>query len=201
MKKILFLLLLPLIPACGFAAVGCGLNDPDRDVSRMFPNSTGYKTRYLSIKDEGGQPLLEKIEKRLGDKFKGLYETIDVPYTLYDIYRATEVVGHIHGVNEKGKYGGIQVFLAFNKTGAIKSFYIQKLTSRAAKAMRSPGFGRQFEGLALKDFESYKPGKPASAPAGIDSPQKAGEDFQAVLRAVKKNLILMNEFVFTKREK
>lgn len=205
MKKIFVLLSLAVFSAPAFAAVGCDLNDPDRDVKRLFPSSTGYKTRYVSIKAEGGKPLLEKIEKRLGDKFKGLYETMEVPYTLYDIYRGTEVAGHIHGVNQKGKYGGIQVFLALDSEGVVKAFYIQKLRSRAAKALRSDKFGRQFEGLALGDFASYDPasGKAAkgSPAAGIRSPEKAGEDFQAVLRAVKKNLILMDEFVFSKKEK
>jgi hypothetical protein len=201
MKRIFLSLALALIPAAAFAAVGCDLNDPDRDVARLFPGSTGFKTRYLSIKAEGGQPLLEKIEKRLGDKFKGLYETMEVPYTLYDIYRDTEIVGHIHGVNQKGKYGGIQVFLALDSSGTVKSFYIQKLRSRAAKELRSEQFGKQFEGLALKDFMGYMPGRPASAPGRLDAPAKAADDFQAVLRAVKKNLILMDEFVFSKKEK
>ncbi|MDD2804249.1 MAG: hypothetical protein PHV33_01740 [Elusimicrobiales bacterium] len=201
MKKLILFLLLAALPAAARAAVGCDLNDPDRDVARLFPGSTGYKTRYLSIKGEGGQPLLERVEKRLGDRFKGLYETMDVPYTLYDIYRGKEIIGRIHGVNQKGEYGGIQVFLALENTGAIKAFYIQKLTSRAAKDLRSQKFGAQFEGLALKDFEGYQPGKPASPPLRLEAPAKAGKDFQAVLRAVKKNLILMDEFVFSKKEK
>lgn len=205
MKKIFLALALSLVPAAAFAAVGCDLNDPDRDVARLFPGSSGFKTRYISIKTEGGQPLLEKIERRLGDKFQGLYETIEVPYTLYDIYRGTEVIGHIHGVNQKGKYGGIQVFLALDRAGVIKAFYIQKLRSRAAKALRAGEFGRQFEGLSLPDFSAYdiSSGKAAAgSPAlKIKAPPKAGEDFQAVLRAVKKNLILMDEFVFSKKEK
>lgn len=201
MKKIIFFLLLAALPGAAAAAVGCDLNDPDRDVARLFPGSTGYKTRYLSIKGSGGQPLLERVEKRLGDKFKGLYETMDVPYTLYDIYKGKEIIGYIHGVNQKGEYGGIQVFLALERGGVIKSFYIQKLTSRAAKDLRSKKFGTQFERLELKDFESYAPGKPVSAPLKIEAPAKAGKDFQAVLRAVKKNLILMDEFVFSKKEK
>ena len=205
MKKIFLILLLAVISPSAFAAVGCDLNDPDRDVARLFPGSTGYKTRYLSIKTSGGQALLERVEKRLGDKFRGLYETMEVPYTLYDIYRGTRTVGHIHGVNQKGEYGGIQVFLALDAAGAIKAFYIQKLTSRAAKDLRAREFGAQFEGLALKDFGSYDPvsGKaPADSPASkISSPAKAGKDFGAVMRAVKKNLILMDEFVFSKKEK
>ena len=205
MKKIFLALTALFLSAPAFAAVGCDLNDPDRDVARLFPGSTGYRTRYVSIKGSGGHPLLERVETRLGDKFKGLYETMDVPYTLYDIYKGKEVIGYIHGVNQKGEYGGIQVFLALDRAGLIKSFYIQKLTSRAARDLRAREFGSQFAGLALKDFEAYDPvaakALPGSAPEKIKGPAKAGKDFAAVLRAVKKNLILLDEFVFSKKEK
>ena len=94
-----------------WGAVGCDLNDPDRDVARLFPESTGYKTNYVSIDRKGGEPLLVKIETRLGDKFHGIYETIDVPYTIYEIFANKKKIGYIHGVNQKGQFGGIQVFL------------------------------------------------------------------------------------------
>ncbi len=199
-RKIAALLALLLLCPRAYSAVGCDLNDPDRDVARLFPGAA-YKTQYLSIKTSGGRPLLERVEKRLGDKFHGLYENIEVPYTLYEIYKGTRTIGYIHGVNQKGDYGGIQVFLALDTEGRIKSFYIQKLTSRAAKDLRSKEFGVQFEGLSLKDFENYVPSVPKSAPAKLDAPAKAGKDFQAVLRAVKKNLILMDEFVFSRIKK
>ena len=185
----------------GFSAVGCDLNDPDRDVARLFPGSSGYKTRYLSLKELGGQGLLGRIEERLGDRFQGLFETIDVPYTVYDIYKDKEKVGYIHGVNQKGQYGGIQVFLALDTEGHILSFYFQKLTSKYAKQLRAPEFGEQFVGLSLKDFYAYDvvAGK---SPAGsevqrVRNPAPEAEaDFRAALRGVKKNLILMDEFVF-----
>jgi len=204
MKKVFLFLVLSGLGASAFAAVGCDLNDPDRDVKHLFPESTGYKTQYLSLKP-GGAVLLERVEKRLGDKFKGLYEDIEVPYTLYEIHKGTETAGYIHGVNQKGEYGGIQVFLALDAQGVIKAFYIQKLTSRAAKDLRAKEFGAQFKGLSLKDFEAYDPVK-AKAPEGspaakIKSPAKAGKDFNSVMRAVKKNLILTDEFVFSKKVK
>ena len=189
-----FLLLSPR----AFAAVGCDVNDPDRDVARLFPGSTGYKTRYLSIKDRGGEALLAKVEARLGDKFHGLYETIDVPYTLYEVLKGSQCVGYIHGVNEKGVYGGLQVFLALNPQRVIKAFYFQKLTSRQAKALRSPAFAKQFEGLSLADFLSYDPvlGKAEGKVAAIRKPAPGAEaDFRSALRGVKKNLVLMDEFL------
>jgi hypothetical protein len=186
-----------------YAAVGCDLNDPDRDVQRLFPQSTGYKTIYFSLKDKGGMKLLEVIEKRLGDTFKGLYENVDVPYTLYEIYKGSATIGYIHGVNQKGRYGGIQVFLALDTHGIITSFYVQKLTSRDAKAFRAPAFGAQFIGLSLRDFMSYHVSTRTSDENtkvhAIKNPApKADDDFYAILRAVKKNLILLDEFVYKK---
>jgi hypothetical protein len=182
------------------AAVGCDLNDPDRDVKRLFPGSTGFKTLYVSISKRGGDDLLRKIEARLGDHFTGLFETADVPYTMYEIYKGADIIGYIHGVNQKGTYGGLQVFLALDLKGVIKGFYFQKLTSRAGKVFRDPAFGHQFLGLSLEEFYKYDVATGREEPAGpisrIRNPDPASEkDFRAALRATKKNLILVDEFL------
>ena len=182
-----------------WGAVGCDLNDPDRDVARLFPESTGYKTLYVSITQRGGEPMLKRVESRLGDSFHGLYETIDVPYTIYEIYSKKQLIGYIHGVNQKGQFGGIQVFVCLDLKGRIKSFYIQKMTSQYAKAMRDAKFGSQFSGLTIKDFDQYDvlTGKAAGKIEAIKNPAPEAEaDFKAALRATKKNLILMDEFVY-----
>ena len=183
-----------------YAAVGCDLNDPDRDVKRLFPESTGYKTLYVSIAKKGGEALLKEVEGRLGDTFKGLFETADVPYTMYEIYKGQDLVGYIHGVNQKGTYGGLQVFLALDREGVIRGFYYQKLTSKAARPFREPAFGNQFIGLSLKDFSRYDVVTGKEEPAGpvsrIKNPDPESEqDFRATLRATKKNLILVDEFL------
>jgi hypothetical protein len=183
-----------------FAAVGCDLNDPDRDVARLFPGATGFKTNYVSIDQKGGPALLAQVEDRLGDKFQGLYENIDVPYTLYEVFKGKDKIGYIHGVNEKGQYGGIQVFLVLDLDGIIKNFYFQKLTSRYGKELRDPKFGEQFVGLTLKDFYNYdvQTGKTAG-PSGVEKIKnpapEAEPDFKAALRGTKKNLILVDEFI------
>jgi hypothetical protein len=191
---------LGLASAVLYAAVGCDLNDPDRDVKRLFPDSTGYKTLYVSISKRGGDDLLKKIEARLGDKFTGLFETADVPYTMYEVSKGGDLIGYIHGVNQKGTYGGLQVFLALDLKGVIKGFYFQKLTSKAGKAFRAPAFGDQFLGLSLEDFYRYDVVSGQEEPPGpvsrIKNPEPDSEkDFRAALRAVKKNLILVDEFL------
>jgi hypothetical protein len=205
MKNIVpFILLILSTPRLLFAAVGCDLNDPDKDVKKLFPGSTGYKTEYVSISQKGGDSLLQVIEQRLGDKFQGLFETGDVPYTMYRVYRKKDLAGYIHGVNQKGTYGGIQVFLALDTAGVIKSLYFQKLTSRAADKLRKPAFGKQFAGLTLRDFYRYDvvTGKEAGSDriTAIRNPaDDAASDFRAALRAVKKNLILVDEFLLGNR--
>lgn len=197
MKKTLsiLLLLIMLIPAL-FASVGCDLNDPDRDVKRLFPGSSGYKTTYRSIKREGGKPLLAKIEKELGDSFRGLYETIDIPYTLYEVFSGKTSIGYIHGVNQKGYYGGIQIFLVLDSNANIKNIYFQKHSNRNSKEYRSPAFTKQFIGLSIKDFALYdvKTGLGGTKAAAIKSPVNGDPDFRFIMRGVKKNLVLMEHF-------
>ncbi|MBR1778823.1 MAG: hypothetical protein IJ752_09620 [Alphaproteobacteria bacterium] len=205
MRKFLYFLFVFLWSAETIAAVGCDLNDPDRDVKRFFPDSSGYKTEYVSVAKNGGEELYKQMENRLGDQFNGIYETIDVPYTLYTVLKDAAPIGYIHGVNQKGKYGGMQVFLIMDTKGKIKHLYFQKLTSKNAKELRAPEFGAQFAGLSLTDFDVYdvaaRTAMPGSAVAAIQNPAPENtEDFYAALRGTKKNLILLDSFIFHKRE-
>jgi hypothetical protein len=201
-NKVIFttLLFLCFSARASLAAIGCDLNDPDRDVPRLFPESTSYKTRYVSIKQLGGDLLLKKIERRLGEKYLALYAPIDVPYTLYEIYGGNKKIGYIHGVNQKGQFGGIQVFMAQDLDGRIKSFYLQRISGQMANKFRNPNFCKQFIGVTIKDFDSYDPaiGKGSGRIAQIHNPSPEHEtDFYGVLRGLKKNLVLMDEFIFS----
>ncbi len=181
-----------------FAAVGCTLNDPDRDIKRIFPGSTGYKTEFITIEERGGEKLKNRVEERLGDKFERVYETIDVPYAYYIIMKGKDTIGHVHGVNQKGIYGGMQLILATDPEGRIVDFYYQKLSSPEAAKFRSRSFTDQFKGLTLEDF--YKIDEPGSRISGIKDPtEKNTEDFKATIRGLKKNLILLDEFMLDKR--
>ena len=172
-----------------FAAIGCTLNDPDRDIRRIFPRSTGYKTDFVSIEEKGGKPLFEKIEAKLGDKLETIYEPIDTPYAQYTVLRGIDVVGYIHGVNQKGTYGGMQLILATDTDGKIIAFYYQKISSPESKLFRKKKFTDQFIGLTLEDF--YK----GDLKRKIEYPsEKSYEDFIITLRGLKKNLILLDEF-------
>ncbi len=202
MFKRLFVIALVMIPWLLAAATGCDLNDPDADVKRLFPSSTSYKTNYMSLTKIGGKSALQEVENRLGDKFTGSYEQVDVPYTLYTVFQGKTLLGYIHGVNQKGQYGGLQVFLALSPQGKIRAFYYQKLSSKHGKLFKNNSFSQQFIGLGLNDFEklNIKTGTGSGKAASIKNPSPESKtDFLATLRGVKKNLILMDMFVFNKK--
>jgi hypothetical protein len=108
------------------AAVGCSLNDPDRDVKRIFPQSTNYKTEYISLDSQGGDKIVAEIEKRLGDKFDPKFEKKNIEYSFYTILQGSVVIGRIHGVNQRGMYGGMQLILATDLEGKIVDFLLSK---------------------------------------------------------------------------
>lgn len=181
--------LLCLFSATVLAAVGCTLNDPDRDVQRLFPQSTGYRTNFVTIQEKGGETLKKKVEDELGDQLDNIYEAIDVPYAYYDVLKGKEIIGRIHGVNQKGTYGGIQLIIATDLEGRIIGFYYQKISSPEARVFTDKNFTSQFIGLKLDDFMK-------GTLAVTDPSKENARDFQATLRGLKKNLILLKEFIF-----
>lgn len=177
------------------AATGCDLSSPDSDVPRLFPGSTSYKAVYVNLRAD----QLGRVVDRLGERFRVLYDPLNVPYTLYEIYHGAKRIGYIHGVNQKGQYGGLQVFVSLDLEGRIKAFYLQKISGQWAGRLREAPFGRQFHGMVLGDFDSFDPatGKGGGKLARVRNPVPEMEtDFYGVLRALKKNLVLMDVIVY-----
>jgi len=108
-----------------------------------------------------------------------------------------------------GKGGVIQVFLATDpKTAEIRNFFFQRLESPAARQLRAKEFRAQFNGLTLADFYKHdyyaaaSPGAKADKVAAVKAPalDPAGKpDYQASLRGIRKNLILLDCFVYGRR--
>lgn len=181
-------------------ATGCTLNDPDRDIRRIFPEATGFRTDFITIEEKGGRELAGKIEGLLGGKLDPIYESLDVAYAYYTVLSGEKVIGFVHGVNQKGKYGGMQIILATDLNGRIMDCYYQKISSPEAGKFRSRSFTDQFKGLSLTDFLVHRglaepvDGTDDRVGKVGDPTEKSHEDFAATLRGIMKNLILLNEF-------
>jgi hypothetical protein len=194
LKKIITIIFVLSATYSALAAVGCTLNDPDRDIIRLFPKATNYKTDFIAISERGGTELKKEIEEKLGDELDKVYESSDVPYAYYTVLSGREVIGYVNGVNQKGTYGGMQLILATDPNGQIIDFYYQKITSPESKKFHDKKFTKQFVGLSLADFYSRDVSEDIADPS-----QDSKDDYLATLRGIKKNLILQDEFKLENR--
>src|SRR6266581_1305600 len=193
-----------------FGAIGCTLSNPAEDLKYLYPEMTTYKEDLNEFpRLKGGAELFKALRERLGSDLDPIYETFETPYSVYTIFQRQTKIGIVHGVNVPGKGGVIQVFLSTDpKTAEIRSFFFQRLESPAARQLRSKEFRSQFEGLTLADFykhdyyASVEPGAKADKVARIRPPAlDAGgrPDYEASLRGIRKNLILLDFFVYSRR--
>ncbi|MBL7115394.1 MAG: hypothetical protein ISS35_06480 [Kiritimatiellae bacterium] len=200
LSLIILMLLFMCRPATG--AVGCTLTDPDRDIRRIFPDATGYRTEFITIQERGGREFAQQVEALLGDKLDPVHEPLDVPYAYYTVLKGTNTIGHMHGVNQKGMFGGMQLILATDLQGTIVGFYYQKLTSPDARRFRNPTFTDPFTGLHLDDFlsqDTLPSEEQAQSQLGkiTDPSKQSADDFNATLRGIRKNLALLKLFKLT----
>ncbi len=212
MKTIIGFMALAMLaaPRPASAAIGCTLSNPARDLKYLFPKMTSYKEdlkEFPRMKD--GAALFDALKARLGGDLDPIYETYETPYTVYGVFEGKTKVGVVHGVNVPGKGGVIQVFLSTDpESAAIKRFFFQRLESPAARALKSKDFRAQFEGMNLADFYKHdyyaaaQPGAEADKLAKLKPPElgPAGRpDYDAALRGLRKNLVLLDFFVYGRR--
>ena len=193
------------------AAIGCTLSNPARDLKALYPAMTSYREDVKELgKMPRGREAYEGLRERVGGELDPTFEAFDVPYTLYSVFGGGERIGFVHGVNVAGRGGVIQVFLAMDpETAAIERAFFQRLESPGGAALRNPAALTRFAGLTLADFYKHDyfaaadPGNEAdrvvkiSPPEGL--PEAARPDWEATLRGVRKNLVLLDLFAFERR--
>jgi hypothetical protein len=198
------------LPQNALAAIGCTLSNPSVDLKYLYPEMTSFKEDLFEFpRLPGGSDLFKGLKARLGSDLDPIYETYETPYTVYSVFKGETKIGVVHGVNVPGKGGVIQVFLSTDPaTGDIKSFFFQRLESPAAKQLRSKEFRAQFTGLNLGDlykhdyYAAVDPSSKADKVAAIKPPaiDSTGQpDYQASIRGVRKNLVLLDFFIYGRR--
>jgi len=195
-------------PRVADAAVGCTLTNPAQDLKYLFSDITSYKEELRNLsKMKDGKALYAALKERLESDLDPVYETYETPYTVYVIFKGSDILGYVHGVNVPGQGGVIQVFLSADpKTGTVRRVFFQRIESAASRAFRSKDFADQFRGLTLADFynhdlyRSADPGSEKDVVGRIKNPApNEKSDFNAALRGVRKNLILLDFFVYDRK--
>ncbi len=209
-KTLMMIVAIFLLPQRAWAAIGCTLTDPAEDLKYLYPEMTSYKEELKEFtRMTGGTVLFASLKDRLGSDLDPIYETYETPYTVYSVFKGTQKMGIVHGVNVPGKGGVIQVFLSMDPTTAeIRKFFFQRLESPAATQLRLKAFREQFEKMTLADFYKHDyyaavdPHAPADKlgkikPPALDATTRP--DYDASLRGIRKNLILLDFFIYGKR--
>ena len=142
-KKTISVLVLALaiyFPLSSFAAV-CVFRFPDRDVYKLYPKATNYKSVLKKIDGEAKK----KCEDLLGRPL----DSDETELTFYEIYKGKELIGMIHPHAERGEYGTIEVVWAFTLEGKIIDFTIQRDREKKGKELNAQEFRKQFGGKDL----------------------------------------------------
>ncbi len=193
------------------AAIGCTLSNPARDLKSLYPEMTSYREDVREFsKMSQGRETYDALAARVGSALDPVYESFDTPYTLYSVFKEGERIGYVHGVNVAGRGGVIQIFVSLHPvTAAIEKLVFQRLESPGGRAMRAREVREQFTGLTLADFYKHDYFAVADASNAADRiasikvpatlPELAKPDWAATMRGIRKNLVLMDVFVYDRR--
>jgi len=193
------------------SAIGCTLNNPGRDLKTLYPDMTSYREELREIRRlPDGPAAFQWLQNRLRTDLDPVYEGPDTPYTLYSVFQQDRLLGYVHGVNVPGRGGVIQVFLAVDpETATIVRMFFQRLETPGGAALRDRTTREQFHGLTLADFYMHdyfsvsSPGHPSDKISRLSPPprlpQESYSDWLATIRGVRKNLILLDLFLFNRR--
>ena len=193
------------------AAIGCTLSNPARDLKALYPRMTSYREDVKELtRFPDGRRVYADLQARVGRDLDPIYESFETPYTLYSVFQCGTRIGYVHGVNVPGRGGVIQVFVAVDPaTAVIERFFFQRLESVGGTALRARETRDQFAGLSLADFYKHdyyaavEPGHAADRIAALRPPaalpEAARPDWEATLRGLRKNLILLDLFAFDRR--
>lgn len=192
------------------AAVGCTLSNPAQDLKSLYPGMTTYKEAVYEMQAmPDGRQLFDALKARLGSDLDPVYETFETPYVVYSIYEGEKLIGIVHGVTVPGEAGVIQIFIsADSATGTVSMVFYQRMESPVSRYLKKREFLRQFNGLTLADFYkhdylSVSGDESVTDKVGLVTnplPDSLGiSDYNATIRGVRKNLILLDFFVYGRR--
>jgi len=170
-------------------ATGCSLDNPQKDLALFFPSFSHFTVQYLTFANQNPKAH-GTLGERLGGDLDQVYETRDVPYTLYSVYDGQKTLGYVFGTNQRGTYSNIQVIAATDALGALEKVYIQKIRSPKSQLFLSDEFLANLASVPLETYQKLGPclqDKACTQNPILDPSQGAeSEDYRAILRGMTK---------------
>lgn len=158
----------------------CIWRNPERTMSRIFPEAADYRTITRKITPE----KLKRIEERLKEK---LLPGQRVTYQYFELLGSQgNLLGYILAASQKGEYGAIEFVFGLDLSKKINGIYIQRARERDTEFKKIEFLG-QFIGKRIEDADNMEMGK------DIIAKETAGT--KAVLLGIRKELISFEELV------
>ncbi len=156
----------------------CVWRNPERTMTRLFPEARDYRTVSLAIAGE----QLEKIERRLGDAvLPGQREQFQY-FEMLD--REGRIIGYTQAMTQRGEFGAIEFVFGMDNDYRIVGLYIQRQRERDRR-FRQSDFLDNFIEVSTDDAD------------GLDDPEgdAATTGTRAVTQGIRKALIAFDELV------
>ena len=170
MKNLFFVLIFYQFVFAGI----CLWRNPDKDIKKIFPQATHYK----SIIRKYNKEEKKKIEKLIGKNL----DVDETEFTFYQIFSNKKRIGTVLTHAEKGGYGVIEVVIGLDTLRKVVKVLIQRDREIKSKELRSENFLKQFKGKSFKD--TIEVGKTIKPIKGAEKATKA------IAFSVKKMLII-----------
>lgn len=162
----------------------CVWRNPERTMTKLFPQARDYTTLTIKVTPEH----VAAIEQVLGSPLEPS-ETHEMNF--YQIQGdAGEPLGTVMALAGKAEYGAIEVVIGLDPQGTLVGAYIQQSRERATATIKSPTFLGQFVGKQVDD--PLIPGRDLVAAPGA-------EPASAVVAMTIRKMLLFHE-VLVQRE-
>lgn len=170
MNRIVSLILLAAV-LCGsvHAQAFCALRDPNRQIYRLFPKATSYRSVVRTVGKDARREVGARLPFNLHFNELGRH-------TLYVPMRGDEVLGLVHVRSEAGRWGLVEVAWGFDLDLNVLSYEFQRCRDREREALeaievRNKLVGADFEalrGMLVKDGDKLAPGALPVDPSAAD---------------------------------
>lgn len=139
-----FLLLISVLPIAAQDVYLCVWRNPERTMTRIFPDARDYKTINLRI----SEAQRKTIEERLG------FELLPGQQDQFQYFEMTgekgQIVGTIIAASQKGEFGAIEFVFGLDADMIIKDIYIQRARERD-QSFKDRSFLDLFSGQSIKE--------------------------------------------------
>lgn len=154
----------------------CVWRDPERTMSRLFPNANDYETIDRKISSE----KLRLIENRLGRPLDPGERENWIYYRIRG--NNAETLGYVLTDAEKGEYGAIEIVMGITSDGKVIGVYIQRARERD-RGFKSKEFLNQFVEKTKEDPICI----------GKDIKAESSLPLEQVTFAVRKMIVMFDE--------